>query len=72
MSAPEETYRATIQARTPDGDASVVIVTRQVRSKDRARVWLTLHGSWRGTVCFTDDQVDQLVALLRRAKRTER
>jgi hypothetical protein len=44
-----------------------VIVTRQ--SGHRAgRVWLTLYGSWRGTVCLADLEVEELAALLHRAK----
>ena len=50
MSTPHETYRAKIATRTPEGDATIVIVTRQ--SGHRAgRVWLSLHGSWRGGPC---------------------
>ncbi len=67
MSTPYESFRAQLAARTPDGDATRVIVTRQ--SGHRAgRVWLTLYGSWRGTVCLADPEVDELVALLHRAK----
>jgi hypothetical protein len=44
-----------------------VIVTRQ--SGHRAgRVWLALDGSWRGTVCLADLEVEELAALLHRAK----
>ncbi|MCA1672099.1 MAG: hypothetical protein LC799_07825 [Actinobacteria bacterium] len=67
MSTPHETYRAKIEARTPDGDATIVIVTRQ--SGHRAgRVWLSLHGAWRGTVCLADGEVDQLTAIMVAAK----
>ena len=67
MSTPHETYRAKIAARTPDGDATIVIVTRQ--SGHRAgRVWLSLHGAWRGTVCLTDGEVDEVTAMMIAAK----
>ena len=45
----------------------MVIVTRQ--SDHRAgQVWVTFYGSWRGTVCLIHSEVDELVALLGRAK----
>jgi hypothetical protein len=31
-------------------------------------VWLTLYGSWRGTICLADLEVEELAALLHRAK----
>ena len=68
MSTPHESFRGQLPARTPDGDPTRVIVTRQ--SGHRAgRVWLTLYGSWRGTVCLADLEVEELAALLHRAKR---
>ena len=36
--------------------------------KKVGRVWLTLHGSRWGTVCFTDAETDQLRSLLAAAK----
>jgi len=67
MSTPHETYRAKIAARTPEGDATIVIVTRQ--SGHRAgRVWLSLHGAWRGTVVLTDGEVDQITTMMIAAK----
>ena len=67
MSTPHESYRAKLPARTPEGDATTVIITRQ--SAHRAgQVWVSLHGAWRGTVCFTDDETDQIRTLLAAAK----
>jgi len=67
VSTPHESYRAKIAARTPAGDATIVIVTRQ--SGHRAgRVWLSLHGAWRGTVVLTDGEVDEVTAMLIAAK----
>ena len=67
MSTPHEAYRAQVPARTPDGEATRVIVTRQSGHRT-GRIWLTLHGSWRGTVCLADDEVDQLTATMIAAK----
>ena len=67
MSTPHESYRAKLPARTPEGDATTVIITRQ--SAHRAgQVWVSLHGAWRGTVCFTDDETDQITTLLAAAR----
>jgi hypothetical protein len=67
MSTPHESYRAKLPARTPEGDATTVIITRQ--SAHRAgQVWVSLHGAWRGTVCFTDDETDQIGTLLAAAR----
>jgi len=63
VSTPYEPYRARIAARTPNGDATTVTVTRQ--SGHRAgRVWLSLHCAWRGTVCLTDGEVDEVTAMM--------
>lgn len=59
MSTPYEAFRARLPSRTPDGETSTVIVTRQAGC-ERGRVWLTLYGSWRGTVCLTDEEAEQL------------
>jgi len=64
---PYESYRAVMVARTPDGDATEVIVTRHLLPGSHARVWLTFHGSWRGTVCLDGATVDELRELLRLA-----
>ncbi len=63
MSTPHEAYRAQVPARTPDGEATRVIVTRQSGHRT-GRVWLTLHGSWRGTVCLDGDGVYELREML--------
>ena len=64
---PHEHFRAVMVARTPDGETTEVIVTRQDEPGSRARVWLTFHGSWRGTVCLDGATVDELRELLRLA-----
>jgi len=64
---PYEHFRAVMVARTPDGDSTEVIVTRQDVPGFRDRVWLTFHGSWRATVCLDGDAVHELRELLRLA-----
>ena len=61
---PYETYRAVMVAVTPDGDDTEVVVTRHDEPGSRARVWFTLHGSWRGTVCLDEAAVHELRELL--------
>ena len=64
---PHEHFRAVMVARTPDGETTEVIVTRQDEPGSQARLWLTFHGSWRGTVCLDGATVDELRELLRLA-----
>jgi hypothetical protein len=63
MSAQDETFRATLRARTPDGDLSTVIVLRR-RLGHAARVWLTFNGAIKTTVVMTDPETVRLVGLL--------
>lgn len=63
MTARDETYRATVQARIPDEETTTLIVTRQGRGH-AGRVWLTLMGSIRTTVVLTDTEVAGLIATL--------
>ena len=65
-STPEETFRATVQAHTPDGGFTTVIVTRQGLGH-RGRTWLTFDGGIKTTAVFTDEQADQLVCQLSQA-----
>ncbi|MGI8530939.1 MAG: hypothetical protein ACR2KO_15850 [Geodermatophilaceae bacterium] len=64
---PHEHFRAVMVARTLDGETTEVIVTRQDVPGSRARVWLTFHGSWRGTVRLDGAAVGELRELLRSA-----
>lgn len=67
MSTPHEAFRATLAGRTADGAQNTLIITRQ--SAHRAGpVWLTLLQNMRTTVVLTDDEVDRLIGLLRKAK----
>jgi hypothetical protein len=63
MSAQDETFRATLRARTPDGDLSTVIVLRRGLGH-AARVWLTFNGAIKTTVVMTDPETVRLVGLL--------
>jgi hypothetical protein len=64
---PYEHFRAVMVAVTPDGETTDVIVTRHDEPGSRARVWLTFHGSWRGTVRLDGAAVGELRELLRLA-----
>lgn len=65
-STPDELFRATLRACTPEGEFSTVIVTRQ--GLDRAgRVWLTFNGAIKTTVVMTDPETRQLADLLSKA-----
>lgn len=63
--APErdETFRATLPARTPGGELHTLIVTRQGLGP-AGRTWLTLDGAIRTTAVLADELVEQLVAML--------
>ena len=67
MHSDEETFRGTVQARNTDGGRHTVIVMRRGRGRD-ARVWLTLNGAWKTTVCMTDEEAAQLAELLTKAQ----
>ena len=64
---PHEHFRAVMVACTPDGETTEVIITRQDEPGSSARVWLTFHGSWRGTVRLDGAAVGELRELLRLA-----
>ena len=64
---PYESYRAVMVARTPDGDDTEVVVTRQDVPGSRARVWLSVHGTRAGTACLDGASVSELRELLRAA-----
>lgn len=65
-STPHEMFRGTMQGRTPDGDPSTVIVTRQGTGSN-GRVWLTFHGAIKTTVVMTDPETVELGELLDKA-----
>lgn len=62
-STPQETFRAALSGRTPDGEFSTLIVTRQGVGRD-GRVWLTFHGAIKTTVEMTDPEAAQLRELI--------
>jgi hypothetical protein len=63
----EETYRGTLDGRTPDGSRATMIVTRQGLGR-AGRVWLTFLGAIKTTQVMTDEETDQLVVLLQAAR----
>ncbi|MGH3870320.1 MAG: hypothetical protein ACRDSR_02190 [Pseudonocardiaceae bacterium] len=66
-STPAETFRAAFPGRTPEGELSTLIVTRQGLGRD-GRVWLTFDGAIRTTVVLTDGETGQLIGMLGSAK----
>jgi len=50
-----------------DKPGTTVIITRQDGSRV-GKIWLSLHGAWRGTVCFTEDETEELRTLLAAAR----
>jgi hypothetical protein len=58
-----ETFRGTMQGRTPDGYDATVIVLRRGEGQNR-RVWLTFNGAIKTTVVMTDPETEELVGLL--------
>lgn len=67
MHSEEETFRATLQTRTLDGEPHTVIVLRRI-SGGQWRVWLTLNGAWKTTLNLTDSEAAQLAELLIQAQ----
>lgn len=59
----DETYRTTLRGRTPEGELTTLIITRQGLGV-AGRVWLTFQGAIRTTVVLTDEQVRRLADLL--------
>lgn len=63
----QETYRGTLEGRTPDGDRATLIVTRQGLGRS-GRIWLTFLGAIKATQAMTDQQADRLIELIRAAQ----
>lgn len=59
----EETFRATLQGRTPDGQPATLIVTRQGMGY-AGHVWLTFDGAIKTTLVLTDQEAIGLVGLV--------
>jgi len=66
-STSKETFRATLQGRTPEGELATMIVTRRGLGQT-GRVWVTLLGAIKTTQVLTDEQADQLVELVHAAR----
>ena len=67
MHSDEQTFRGTVQARDLNGEPHTLIVLRRDLGR-WARVWLTLGGAWKITVCMTDPEVMALCELLTKAQ----
>ncbi|MGH4016851.1 MAG: hypothetical protein ACRDSL_23565 [Pseudonocardiaceae bacterium] len=63
MTIPEETFRATMRGRTPEGEPTTLIVTRKGLGR-AGRTWLTFNGAVKTTVVLTDQEAGQLAGQL--------
>jgi len=63
----QESYRATIQLRTPDGERSTLIVLRRGCGQN-GRIWLTFDGALKTTVTMDDQQSDELTGMIKAAR----
>lgn len=63
VTAQDEHFRAVMQAKTADGEITSLIVTKQGRA-----VWVSMHGSWRGTVELTDPEAAHFIGLVMAAR----
>lgn len=66
VSTPDETFRATMRGRTPEGEPTTLIVTRQGLGR-AGRTWLTFDGAITTTAVLTDQETERLIELLREA-----
>lgn len=71
MSTRDETFRATMRGRTPQGEPTTLIVTRQGLGH-AGRTWLTFDGAIRTTAVLTDQETGQLAGLLGDASRARK
>lgn len=69
MSTPEETFRATMRGRTPEGEPTTLIVTRKGLGR-AGRAWITFNGAIKTTAVLTDQEAGQLAGLLGDASST--
>ena len=58
-----ETFRGTMQGRTPEDERATVIVLRRGEGLN-GRVWLTFNGAIKTTVVMTNPETSELVELL--------
>ncbi|MGH3913027.1 MAG: hypothetical protein ACRDTC_06410 [Pseudonocardiaceae bacterium] len=71
MSPRNETFRATMRGRTPEGEPTTLIITRQGLGH-AGRSWLTFDGAIKTTVVLNDQETVQLVGLLGDAARARK
>jgi hypothetical protein len=65
----EETFRAVMRLRTPEGETATVIVTTQGVGSE-ARVWLTFSGAIQTTAVMTHGETGTMRELLGKATRS--
>ena len=71
VSTRDETFRAVLPVRTPDGERATVIVTRQGLGSS-GRIWITFSGGWVTTAVMSDEEAERFVGLLVRREERER
>lgn len=62
-----ESYRTTIQLRTPEGARATLIVLRR-RCGHQWRVWLTFDGALKTTVTMDDRESDEVTGMIKAAQ----
>lgn len=63
----QESYRATIRLRTPDGAPATLIVLRRRRDHEW-RVWLTFDGAIKTTVMMDGQESDEVTGMIKAAQ----
>lgn len=71
VSTPDETFRATLPATTPDGERATVIITRQGLGSS-GRVWVAFSGARVTTAVMTDDDAERFMQLVNDARKARR
>ncbi|MGH3795416.1 MAG: hypothetical protein ACRDSP_11040 [Pseudonocardiaceae bacterium] len=62
----DESFRATLRVRSPEGGFATVIITRRGLGQ-AARVWVTFDGAIKTTAVMTDPETGELVEMLGKA-----
>jgi hypothetical protein len=64
----QESYRAVITLRTPEGETATVIVMRRGRGQ-AGRVWLTFNGALKTIVVMNDQEAGQMTDAIDAARK---
>lgn len=62
-----ESYRSTIQLRTPDGAPATLIVLRRGHDRD-GRVWITFDGALKTTLSMNDRESGEVIGMIKGAQ----